>query len=673
MALEPGERLGPYEIRSRIGAGGMGEVYRAFDTRLQRAVAIKVLPEGAATGVERARLEREAQAVAALSHPNVMSVFDVGTQGDVFYVVSELLEGSTLREALGAGAIPLPTAVDYARQAAAGLQSAHAKGIIHRDIKPENLFITAEGRLKILDFGLARLVEQSEQAATAVHQAKLTAPDTVLGTIGYMSPEQLRGEPIDHRTDIFSLGCVIFEMLGGRPPFLRASQTATVAAILNDSPEYSPMTFVPPSLLSVLQRCLAKQPADRYSSAAALAADLTLPSDARSLAATVSMQRVGRWRIHSAVAAAVAVMIVAAGAVFWMHRKAAVPATAPLPRRAMLAVLPFENLSGDAAQEYFSDGLTEDTTTEFGRLAPDRLGVIARTSSMRYKKSPTDVRTIGRELGVDYIVEGSVRRAGNRVRVAAQLVRATDGTQMWAETYDRTLDDVFAMQAELARDVAGAVEIKVMPGRGAHNPAAPLSEPGREAFLRGRYHLSLGTAPDRRKAVEYMQQAVSSDPQSAVAYTGLARAFLAQSTVDFAPRDIVPKARAAVDRAIQLDESVAEAHEVLGSMLLEYYWNWTDSERELQRAIALDPNLARAHSEYATLLVSSGRTAEGLAEGRKARVLDPVSALASRNDLYQLFGARRWNEAVEQAHKVIDLEPRNDIARAILALSYLGR
>ncbi len=673
MPISTGDRLGPYEIRGQLGAGGMGVVYRAFDTRLHRDVAIKVLPESVTSEVNRARLEREARAVAALSHPNVVSVFDVGTHGDVFYIVSELLEGRTLREVMRHGALAPGAVVDYARQAAAALQAAHAKGIVHRDIKPENLFVTNDGRLKVLDFGLAALATTPE-AATAVHEQRLTAPDTVLGTIGYMSPEQLRAEAVDHRSDIFSLGCVIFEMLSGRPPFLRGTQTATIAAILNDPPDYAPLTNAPSSLVSVVQRCLAKNPRDRYPSAAALADDLRAPSEAPTMAFSSTEQRKPRRVPQLAIAALIAAAAVTAALIIPRGTREAVPSQAGTAqaKRAMVAVLPFENLSGDPAQEYFSDGLTEDTTSEFGRLSPERLGVIARTSVMRYKKARADVRTIGRELGVDYVVEGSVRRAGDRVRVSAQLVRTSDGSSLWSESYDRTVDDVFALQSELARDVATAVEIKVAP-RAVKTANVPLSAAGRDAFLRGRYHLSLGTPADRDKAVEYMQQALVSDPQSAEVHAGMGRALFSKATIDVPPHEVVPKARESVTRALELDDSLAEGHELLGTMLLEYYWEWNEAERELKRAIALNPNLARAHATYATLLISSGRTEEGMERARHARVLHPLAMTQHRNYLVQLYSGRRWEDAIDQARKVIHQEPQYDVAYAIAGLAHLAR
>jgi eukaryotic-like serine/threonine-protein kinase len=676
MSLRPGDRLGPYEIEQVLGAGGMGVVFRALDTRLNRSVAIKILPEHITDEADRVRFQREAQAVAALSHPNVLSVFDVGTRGGDFYIVTELLEGSTLRERLRSGPLPRPVALEWARQAAVALQAAHAKGIVHRDIKPENLFITADGRVKVLDFGLAALMVRHDAPTVAHEQVRLTAPDTVLGTVGYMSPEQIRGETLDHRSDIFSLGCVLFEMIGGRPPFARASQTATIAAILNDTPDFRSLTDVSPRLAGILSQCLAKDPVNRFESAAAFAAALQEASSREGAVRRARASVAQRLRRPLALVAFAAVALVVLAGILMMFRREPPPA-APQPggdQRVMLAVLPFENLSGDPSEEYFSDGLTEDAITEFGRLSADRLGVIARTSVMRYKKAHSDVRAVGRELGVDYLVSGSVRRAGNRLRVTAQLVRASDGTEMWADMYDRTLDDVFAIQSELARNVAAAVRIKVIPApAAARRHPAPRTPAAHDAFLRGRHHLALGTPDDRRKSVEYMEDAVAADPESALAHTELARALLSLSTLDFAPREIVPKAREEVEQALRLDDGVPEAHDVLGTMLLEYYWDWVAAERELKRAIALDPNFARAYATYATLLVSGGRADEGIAYAAQARKLDPLALTQHRNHLLQLFAARRWDDALARAREVIRQEPKYDFAHAVAALAHSER
>ena len=665
MPLTPGEMLGPYEIRSRIAAGGMGEIYSAFDSRLRRSVAIKIVGEAVTAAPERARLQREAQAVAALSHPNILSVFDVGNKNDVFYIVTELLDGRTLRDELRNGALPLTRALEYAREAAAGLQSAHAKGIIHRDIKPENLFITSDGRLKVLDFGLARLLPMP-QDATAVHEPQLTAPEIVVGTAGYMAPEQLQGDAVDARSDIFALGCVLFEMLSGRSPFLRPSLTATFAAILNDSPDYAAIRSAPPNVLAIVRRCLAKNASERYRSAESLAADLQ---------AALRGTPPSRSKVLTAAAATLLVIAIAATALVALRRgPELVPPPPPAPRHATIAVLPFQNLGGNASQEYFSDGLTEDTTTEFGRISPDRLAVIARTSTLRYKNAALDVRAIGRELGADYIVEGSVRRDGERVRVAAQLVRANDGTEMWAESYDRTVNDIFALQAELARDVASAVQIKVAPARSTpREQQSPRTPEGRDDFLRGRYHLLLGTRDDLRKAVDYLSHAVAAEPDSPLANTELAEALITSGTSHQRPRDVIPKARVYIEKALQLDGSTAEAHELLGEILLEYDWNWPEAERELKKSIALDPNLARAFTEYATLLICSGRTSEGLQYSARGAVLDPVGAARGRNSLFQLYVVHRWDEMFDQAQRALDLSPQFGYAYAIRGLAHLGR
>ena len=671
MPLKAGEMLGPYEIRSRIGAGGMGEIYNAFDTRLRRSVAVKIVGEALSSATDRTRLEREAQAVAALSHPNILAVFDVGTRDGMFYIVTELLQGRTLRDELRNGPLPVARAVEYAREAAAALKSAHAKGIVHRDIKPENLFITSDGHLKVLDFGLARLVPMPAEV-TAVHEPRLTAPDAVVGTVGYMSPEQVRGEAVDQPSDIFSLGCVLFETLSGRAPFLRNSQAATVAAILNDSPDYAALSTVPPSVLAIVRRCLTKNASERYASAESLLDDLSAAGRGAPSRRTDSVRTIAVTTVLVIIALTVLVFVV--------RRDGSRPPAPPpalqqaTPQLATIAVLPFQHLGADASQEYFSEGLTEDTTTEFGRISPDRLAVIARTSTMRYKTGPRDPRTVGRELGADYIVEGSVRRAGERVRVAAQLVRASDGTEIWAETYDRTVSDIFALQTELARDVANAVQIKVVPTRSTpREKVSPRTPEGRDAFLRGRYHLVLGTRDDLRKAVHNLSEAVAAEPDSPLAHTALAEALMTRATRDEWPRKVVPRARLHAEKALQLDGSIAEAHQVLGEILLQYDWNWSEAESELKKAIVLDPNLAAAYTEYATLLVCSGRTGEGLQHAARAAVLDPVGTARGRNALFLLFVARQWNEMFVRAQRALDLSPHDGYAYAIRGLAHLGR
>ncbi|PYQ47121.1 MAG: protein kinase, partial [Acidobacteria bacterium] len=556
-----GQTVSHYRILSRLGGGGMGVVYEAEDTRLHRRVALKFLPEDTvADAAALQRFRREAEAASALNHPHICTIYDIGEHEGRPFIVMERLEGQTLSTLITSKPMPLERILSIGSEVAEALAAAHEAGIIHRDIKPANLFITKRGDAKLLDFGLARLdagdASATPDSATDEH---LTKPGTTIGTIAYMSPEQARGEAVDARSDLFSLGAVLYEMATGVRPFRGATSSIIADAIVNgDVPPPSQVNAeVSHDFDQVILSALEKDRELRVQSAAELrAALLRLRRDTSSAKSAVSV-RTRANRRWPAIGGVMLIAIVIIGN--WLvtrgrHEPAPVAAT---KERMMIAVLPFENMSGDAAQEYFTDGLTEDTTTEFGRVSPDHLGVIARSSAMRYKKANADVRTIGRELGVDYIVEGSVRRAGNRVRVAAQLVRATDGTQVWAETYDRTVDDILAMQSELARDVANAVQVKVVASPvSPRSVAGPVTERGKDALLRARFLLTSGGAANRREAVQYMQQAAASDPNSALVNTELARALYSQSTIDLAPEEIVPKARAAVERALQLNANV---------------------------------------------------------------------------------------------------------------------
>ena len=677
-----GETVSHYRILAKLGGGGMGVVYEAEDTRLHRRVALKFLPDDAVPDpAALQRFRREAEAASALNHPHICTIYDVGERDGRPFIVMEKLEGETLATLIGARPMPIERILTIGSEIAEGLAAAHGAGIIHRDIKPANIFITKRGDAKLLDFGLARLeasdVSAAPDSATDVQPENLTRPGTTLGTVAYMSPEQTRGQTVDARSDLFSLGAVLYEMSTGVRPFRGTTSGMISDAIVNSEvrPPSELNAEVPRELDQVILNALEKDRELRVQSAAELrAALLRLRRDTSSAKSVVAVRPKSKMAWPYVVALLLIVAVVVGIVVTRQPGTTGANAVAVPKQRMMIAVLPFENMSGDAAQEYFTDGLTEDTTTEFGRVSPDRLGVIARSSAMRYKKARADVRAIGRELGVDYLVEGSVRRSGDRVRVAAQLVRATDGTQIWAETYDRTVSDVLAMQSELARDVASAVQVKVVPSRvTSRSLISPVTEKGRDALLRARYLLRLGTPADRRKAIEYMQEAAAADPNSALVNTELARALYSQSTIDLSPNEVVPKARAAVERALQLDDKVPEAHEILGRMLLEYYWNWPEAERELKRAIALDPNLSSAHLTYAELLVTTGRTADGLVEAALARQLDPFSVTEGPHALYLLHGARQWDLLIEEARKAIRLAPNNDFAYGLLALGYFER
>src|SRR5512140_43290 len=495
MTISVGTRLGPYEILSPLGAGGMGEVYRARDKKLDRNVAIKVLPESVAADPETlARFEREAKAVAALSHPNILSIFDFGTQDGVSYAVMELLEGETLRGKLDAGRVSQKQAVNYALQVAKGLSAAHEKGIVHRDLKPENLFVTEDGHLKILDFGLAKRTEQDRTDETsAPTESKLTEPGVVMGTVGYMSPEQVRGLPVDHRSDHFSFGAILYELLSGKKAFKRDTAADTMSAILKEEPpELSESgRNVSPALDRVVKHCLEKDRDNRFQSAKDIAfalreaASLSIPSPASGTSARQRIPRLPTWALAlvGAVALLAALLV---GDVGGLRRRLSRGAT--VARIESIAVLPLANLSGDSQQEYFADGMTEELISDLAKISA--LRVTSRTSVMRYRGSSKSLPEIAKELGVDAVVEGTVTRAGSQVKITAQLIDAVKDRHLWADSFQRELKDVLALQGEVARAIAGEIGVRLTPqersrlaDRKAVNPEAY------EAYLRGNYYL----------------------------------------------------------------------------------------------------------------------------------------------------------------------------------------
>jgi TolB-like protein/formylglycine-generating enzyme required for sulfatase activity/Tfp pilus assembly protein PilF/dienelactone hydrolase len=641
--LSPGLHLGPYEVLGPIGAGGMGEVYRARDARLDRQVAVKVLPQSLANDPERLwRFEQEARAAGRLNHPNILTVFDVGTHGGAPYIVFELLEGSTLRERLAGGALRVRKAIDYAIQIANGLATAHEKGIVHRDLKPENLFITGDEFVKILDFGLAKLIEGETDGGELGEQptrSRLTVAGTMLGTVGYMSPEQVRGEGVDARSDIFSFGTILYEMLGGRRAFQHATSVETLNAILKEEPpELSrPEAQVPAALEAVVQHCLEKRPERRFQSARDLA-----------------------FQLHSLqVAAPPAATPAVAGAPSATAAPLATPLPAPAARRLMLVVLPFENRSPDPEEEYFSDGLTEETIADLGGLASDELGVIARTSAMTYKGTRKGIAEIGRDLGVDFAVEGGVRRQGDRLRISVQLIRTSDQTQIWSQQYDRELKDVLAIQDELGRAIAEQIQVKLAPGRATRRAKArPVDQAAYDAYLHGRFHLWKVTPPSLERALNYFHQAIEIDPQMADAHAGLAQTHVVLPIAGGAdPRHAFPRAEEAAKRALEIDPDCAEAHTAMTGLQHWYSWDWADAERHARRAIALNPSSGRAHQVLGRLLTNIGRHDEAIAEIDLARSLDPLAPLIVTLSADFRLEARRFDEVEPFIRQAYELDP----------------
>jgi len=622
--VQPGARLGPYEIVAPLGAGGMGEVYRARDTRLGRDVAIKVLPAEFAVDPERLRrFELEARAVAALSHPNVLAVFDVGTQEGIPYLVTELLEGDSLRDRLSGGALPVRKAVETAVQIAQGLAAAHEKGIIHRDLKPGNVFITKDGHVKILDFGIAKLVAPAGRGAgvQATTLVEATEAGTTLGTVGYMAPEQVRGHAVDHRADIFSLGCVLHELLSGRVPFRRDTAADTASAILQDEPAPLP-DAVPPELKRIVRRCLEKRPEERFQSARVLGFDLQAAAEAPSAAPVARPAARPRRRLWVGVAALVAAA--AAAAIYvGVRSRSGGPAVAPQIRS--LAVLPLANLSGDPAQEYFSEGMTEELITSLSKISA--LKVISRTSVMQFKSTKKPIREIAHSLGVDGIIEGSVLRVGERVRITAQLIRADTDTHLWAESYDRDLRDILALQSDVAQTIAGEVKAALTPQERARLASArPVNPEAHEEYLKGRFYLNKMTPEGYDKGLAHLRRAVELDSKNPLAYAALALGYSLVGHERFP--DAFAQARAAARKAEELGgEPLAEMYLAFGMIELCSDWDYDGAKRDFLRALELNPSIGEAHRWYSWYLFLIGRRDEASAEMKRAEEVEPLTPL----------------------------------------------
>jgi TolB-like protein/Tfp pilus assembly protein PilF len=575
MALTGGSRLGPYEILSTLGSGGMGEVYRARDTRLKRDVAIKVLPAGDVSPDRSRRFIQEAQAASALNHPNIVTIYDVGSDSNVAFIAMELVEGQTLAERLSMGPAGLPTnqALSIARQISDALDAAHAAGIVHRDLKPGNVMIATDGRVKLLDFGLAKRQEGNDLDVTN------TIEGTVLGTFAYMSPEQVRGKPADVRSDVFAFGAVLYEMLSGRRAFPGETATVTAAAVLRDEP--APLTGVPPEVAAVAAKCLRKHPGERYARVSEVKAILD------------SLYNTPESRTSD-----------------------------PEPS---IAVLPFANLSADKENEYFSDGLAEEILNALTRVPG--LKVTARTSAFAFRGEKQDIRKIGETLGVRTVLEGSVRRAGNRIRVTAQLINASDGYHLWSERYDRDMTDVFAVQDEMSQAIVDALKVRLS---GARMVAARRTAniEAYHAYLKGRFHTFKLSPEDLARSHAYFEDAIRLDPDYAPGHAGLA---LSLSVAVFlgvrGALDTMPLVKVAALKAIALDESQADAHAVLARVAGEFDYDWNEALRRCRLALACDdvsPETSALCVNF--VLFPLGRIDEALAALQRALTADPLSA-----------------------------------------------
>ena len=673
MPFAAGSRLGPYEILAPLGAGGMGEVWRAQDTRLRREVAIKVLPEEFARDPDRLRrFEREARAAGMLNHPNITAIYDVGSHEGASYVVEELLEGETLRSLLVGGPLPPRRAVEAAVQIAHGLAAAHEKGIVHRDLKPENLWVTPDGRVKILDFGLARLTSMDEaSAATDLSTTPAaTEPGVVLGTLCYMSPEQVRGRVADARSDIFSLGAILYEMLSGARAFRADSSAEIMSAILKeDPPDLSgARRDIPPGLERIVRHCLEKTPEARFQSARDVAFALQELSSAPPAAGQTWPAARGTRLLPALSVGAVAVFLLAilfAADVGGIRKRLLGSTTSGIRS---VAVLPLENFSRDPDQEYFADGMTEALITDLAQIRS--LRVISRTSVMAYKSAKKPLPQIGRELNVDGIVEGSVQKSGDRVRITAQLVQASNDRHLWARSYERDLRDVLTLQSEVARSIAEEIRAAVTP-----EEATRLARPrgvdpeAHELYLKGRFAWANGSESEMERAIGLFQQALAKDPGYAAAYAGLADVYYMMSDVYRAPYDVLPKAKEAAEQALKLDGTLSDAHTSLAAVHLLYDWDWARARQETSRAIDLNPSSAGAHDVRGTCLAALGRREESAAEMRRALELDPRSPLVNFDAGWALFMGRDFEQALRRFRVAAAIEPTFGWPRAGVAMS----
>jgi len=646
-----GIELGHYRIVEKIGAGGMGEVYRAHDQHLDRDVAIKVLPSGTlADESARKHFHKEALTLSKLNYPSIATIYDFDTQRGVDFLVMEYIPGITLSERVAARPLPEKEVLRLGVQLAEGLSAAHDQGVVHRDLKPGNLRVTSDGRLKILDFGLAKLRLPVTASATT---ESLSETQTMAGTLPYMAPEQLQGRKAEPRIDIWALGTVLYEMATGQRPFREELAIRLADQIMHEAP-VSPRALNPQlsyELERIVLKCLEKDPESRYQSAREVVVDLRRVSQSEAAGSKTVVKQLPHFRPLAAIGMVIAMTSIMG---FWVwHRHST--AEPPQSRRVMLAVLPFEDHSGDPERDYFGDGLTEEMIAQLGRLSPKQLGVIARTSSMRYKNTSKPVAQVGRELGVEYVLEGTTRQVADRVRITAELIHVDDQTQLWSSSYERKSEDIFAVQNAVALSIAQALAVELLASeREVLRGGRSVNPEAHEAYLRGRFHWSRLTGQQLDKAREYFEQAATIDPDYAPAYVGLADYY--RASYELLPKVAMAKASAYVQKALALDNSLPEAHLALAG--IEYSeWEWSDAEQQFKWAVRLNPSFAEAHQAYSVFLAALGRTKEAWGEIRIAQQLDPLSVPIDTSAGWVAYFARENDVAIQQCKRALDLEP----------------
>ena len=725
MAIPHGTRLGRYEIRSLLGAGGMGEVYLGHDLTLQRKVALKVLrPDLTAKKDLLQRFEREAFAASRLNHPNILTIFEIVREDEYHFIVTEFVDGESLGQHIQRAPFKLLEILEIGIQIASALAAAHAAGIMHRDIKPDNIMLRNDRLVKVLDFGMAKLSEQEEvdqDTQVPAETLRITKPGMVMGTPHYMSPEQARGLPMDSRSDIWSLGVVLYVMVTGHLPFRGKTLSDVIASILTREPPIlaSYMPEVPDELERIITKALRKERDERYQlvkdlgldlktlkqrlefeaeferpgkteksrepgqaatspnataaeTTSAVAAERPTNSAASHIRTTSSAEYVlGEIKRHKrgALILAMIIAMTAALAYFAYTRYAAGSDQSVITS---LAVLPFVNASNDAEKDYLSDGISESLINRLSQLPGVK--VIANSSSSRYKGTDTDPKEVARSLGVTSVMTGRVSQRGDDLLISVELIDGRDGTQMWGEQYNRKATDLLAVQAEISSEIAEKLRLRLTKGQQQQVARRETVNPeAYELLLKGRFYRAKGGTQDRRQAAEYFNQAIAVDPNYALAYAELSnsyRSLIGSSIYD--PKEYLPKAEAAAQKALELDESLADAHYAMAN-LKTYAWQWAAAEAQYKRAIELNPNLALAHRWYASYLRLMGRHEQAIVEIKRARELDPLSPSVSATVGYILFSARQYDQAIEELKKTLVMDQDYSYTHLFLGFTYAAK
>jgi serine/threonine protein kinase/Flp pilus assembly protein TadD len=667
-----GRQIGHYRVISMLGKGGMGEVYLAHDTRLGRQIALKLLPEELTLEPERVRrFQREARAASALNHPNILTIYEIGQSNAVHFIATEFIDGVTLRQHMTGARMGLQEVLDVSAQVASALVASHNAGIVHRDIKPDNIMIRQDGIVKVLDFGIAKLLERNASfndpdAPTRVMTS--TSPGVVIGTASYMSPEQARGLAVDDRADIWSLGVTVYEMLSGRLPFEGPTISHVIVSILEHEPAL--LTDTPPALQRIVARSLSKERKERYQTISemlaelqALKQDLYFDAQLKARAATAAPSEKDKSigitirNPHGA------------------SSRASGSSTSSRRQRTRagidsLAVLPLLNDSADPNMEYLSDGITENIINNLSQLP--KLRVVPRNTVFRYKGKQIDPQKIGQALNTRAIVTGRVRQIGDRLIVGVELVDVVNESQLWGEQFNLELTDIFKVQEEIAREIIEKLRLKLtetekkrLAKRHTRNTESY------QLYLKGRFYWNKRTEEALKKGIEYFRQAIEVDPGYALAYAGIADCYGTLNFFgDLPPQESATKAKAAAKKALEIDDTLAEAHASLGLVKLVYDWDWAGAERDFKRAIKLSPNYATARDWYSTCLMVTGRIDEALLEIKHAQELDPLSPIINTGLARQFYYARQPEHAIDQCLKILEMEPTFAPAHWFLGQAY---